>query len=81
MYETTDALDKTSDTMTVDVARDLASSNISFLQYLKDLDRNMNPFPAHCRTIDFFLACKMPPINIDNDVIDDAQMSLDQSET
>jgi len=38
----------------------LAKENTSFLSYLKSLDTDASreSFPTHCRTIDFYLACK-----------------------
>lgn len=37
----------------------LAKEEKSYLQYLKKLDKHISiNFPPHCRTIDFYLACK-----------------------
>jgi len=37
----------------------LAEQNTSYLEYLKRLDKHTSvKFPFHCRTIDFYLACK-----------------------
>jgi hypothetical protein len=41
-------------------ASNFAIETNSFLAYLRKLDKNEISFPNHCRTIDFYLACRNP---------------------
>ena len=58
-------------------AHDLAQRNDSFLSYLKQMDGHSQwQFPVHCRTIDFYLACR----STDNDNTEQATTTDPQSD-
>lgn len=79
---TDDVVQELSEHMVLELACKMAKSEDSFLQYLKDLDGNSHTFPAHCRTIDFFLACRMPePLDRGNEIdeVDERGEGIDEN--